>query len=396
MRKQVILLLVLIVFCALPILSIPIICIRGQQDISVTENRFLKRFPEFSLPSFISGKFQADLEEALGDQFITGERIKRIVLNAQNSIFTSEKKLIETIFPDTVRSYTEISSGFYHYSGDEHRIVEKPWVYAITPENLERAAIGFNSAENVRKYVFFIRNSRAQDFTLPEKDNNLAFNLIRSAYHADDWAQFSAVDYDEFCSLFYQTDHHWNYFGADRGYRQILSMLLPEESPLSPEEEWDFEVVFNGSYARLTGLLCADESFRAYSYSIPKLKTMLNGKNGQYGHRSVYEKNRVPDDELRNHYAYYYGGDYGEIRIDNGHSRGRNLLVIADSYSNPINLLLASHYDQTYIIDTRYYEKDISIPFEVNQYITDYDVDTMLMLGDIALFADTQEKGADD
>ena len=92
MRKQVILLLVLIVFCALPILSIPIICIRGQQDISVTENRFLKRFPEFSLPSFISGKFQADLEEALGDQFITGERIKRIVLNVQNSIFTSEKK----------------------------------------------------------------------------------------------------------------------------------------------------------------------------------------------------------------------------------------------------------------------------------------------------------------
>ena len=75
---------------------------------------------------------------------------------------------------------------------------------------------------------------------------------------------------------------------------------------------------------------------------------------------------------------------------------GRNLLLIADSYSNPINLLLASHYDQTYIIDLRYYEKDTGIPFDVNRYIADHDVDTMLMLGDIALFADAQEKEADD
>ena len=396
MRKQRILSLVLIVFCALPVLSLLIVCVRGQQDISLTENRSLKRFPEFSLSSFITGKFQSDLEEALGDQFVGGDSIKRIVLNTRNSISASERVLLESVFPDAAGSYTEISSGFYHYSGDEHRIVEKPWVQAITPGNLERAAADFNSAENVRKYIFFIRNSRAQDFTAPEEDNNLAFSLIRSAYHADDWAQFSAADYNEFCSLFYQTDHHWNYSGADKGYRQILSMLLPEEAPLSPEQEWNFEVVFNGSYARLTGLLCADEPFRAYSYPVPKLKTTLNGKNGQYGHRSVYEKNRVPDDELRNHYAYYYGGDYGEIRINNGYSRGRNLLLIADSYSNPINLLLASHYDQTYIIDLRYYEKDTGIPFDVNRYIADHDVDTMLMLGDIALFADAQEKEADD
>ena len=140
------------------------------------------------------------------------------------------------------------------------------------------------------------------------------------------------------------------------------------------------------------GNATADELFRAYSYPLPKMKTVLNGKNGQYGHRSVYEKDRYPTDELRNHYAYYYGGDYGEILIDNGSSRGRNLLLIADSYSNPINLLLASHFDRTCVIDLRYYEKDTGKPFDISGCISENRITDVLLLGDIAFFADAQEE----
>ena len=60
--------------------------------------------------------------------------------------------------------------------------------------------------------------------------------------------------------------------------------------------------------------------------------------------------------------------------------------MIADSYSNPINLLLAHHYHRTCIIDLRYYEQDLGHPFDVNEYIREHDIDTLLMLGDIVLF----------
>ena len=124
------------------------------------------------------------------------------------------------------------------------------------------------------------------------------------------------------------------------------------------------------------------------------MKLTLNCKRGQYGHQSLYEKNRYPVDELRNHYAYYYGGDFGEIIIENPKKDAGRLLVLADSYSNPLNLLLASHYSQTFIIDLRYYQRDMGQAFDLDQYIAEHQADTLLMLGDIALFADAQEEEA--
>lgn len=382
----------LIIGCALPVLLLWSVFITGEKDISRNENRTLARFPALNLSDFISGRFQDGLENALGDQYPLGDSVKTAVLDIQNHISAAESSLLKSLEPDSGFSYTEISQGFYHYADDEHRIVEKPWDGVMDASHLASAANLLEDAGNVRKFVFFVRNTRAQDFTASETENNTAFSLIRTTLRADAYDQLAAADYEEFCSLFYQTDHHWNCLGADRGYRQVLAMMCPDETPLSPDQEWSFNVVFNGSYARKTRLLCADEHFRVYSYPVPKMKTALNGKNGQYGHQSVYEKDRYPTDELRNHYAYYYGGDYGEIRIDSGRSGGRNLLMIADSYSNPINLLLASHFDRTCVIDLRYYEKDIGVPFDISRYISEHRITDVLLLGDIAFFADAQEE----
>ena len=382
----------LIIGCALPVLLLWSVFITGEKEISRNENRTLARFPALNLADFISGSFQDGLEKALGDQYPFGDEIKTAVLDIQNHISAAESSVLKALGPEAGSSYTEIAQGFYHFADDAHRIVEKPWSEVMDASRFSSAANLLDSAENVRKYVFFIRNSRAQDFTAPEAENDAAFSLVRSALRADAYGQLAAAGYEEFCELFYQTDHHWNHRGSDLGYRLVLAMMLPDETPLSPDREWTFNVVFDGSYARQTRLLCADELFRAYSYPLPKMKTVLNGKNGQYGHRSVYEKDRYPTDELRNHYAYYYGGDYGEILIDNGSSRGRNLLLIADSYSNPINLLLASHFDRTCVIDLRYYEKDTGKPFDISGCISENRITDVLLLGDIAFFADAQEE----
>ncbi len=385
----------LIVGCALPVLLLSVLFFRGEKDVSDRENRTLAHFPAFSLSAFASGEFQSGLESALGDQYPGGEEIKDAVLTAQNGISAWEGALLRAVFPVSAASYEEITPGYYHFAGDAHRIVEKPWPQGGDEAALSRQAEPFNELTGVKKYVYFIRNSRSQDFTKTDRENGGAYDRIRAAYHADGYACFSAEDYGAFCNLFYQTDHHWNHIGADRGYREILAMILPGEEPLGPDREWTFDAVFNGSYARQTKALCAEEKFAAYSYPVPKMKVTLSGKKGQYGHAALYEKNKFPTDELRNHYAYYYGGDYGEILIDNGHAKGRNLLLIADSYSNPINMLLASHFDQTCIIDLRYYRQDMGGELDWASYAAAHEIDTVLMLGDIALYAGAWKEGAE-
>ena len=61
--------------CALPILLMLIVPFRGQLTVSDAENRSLAQFPALTLEGFISGDFQQQLEDALGDQYPFGEEI---------------------------------------------------------------------------------------------------------------------------------------------------------------------------------------------------------------------------------------------------------------------------------------------------------------------------------
>lgn len=385
----------LIVGCALPILLTLIVPFRGQLSVSDAENRSLAQFPALTLEGFLSGDFQRQLEDALGDQYPFGEDLKAGLISLQDRIYQGESKVLHALFPSAAETYTEIANGYYHFGGDESRIVEKAWPKEkYGPAVAERAA--FYAEAEAPVYLYFIRNSRAHDFTLSDAENTAVYQAILDAYQPEAAACFSASDYDEYASLFYAADHHWNHVGADRGYREIIRLLLGEsEETLPVKEEVSFLVAFNGSYARQSGRMIGDANFTVYTYDVKKAVTRLNGKNGVYGHQALYEKGRYPTDELRNHYAYYYGGDYGEIIIQTRQTEKQNLLIIADSYSNPINGLIASHFNNTHIIDLRYYERDLGTAFDLNAYIRGNEIDLVLLMGDITFYAGMQDGGAE-
>lgn len=385
--------LLLLAGCALPILLMLIVPFRGQNTVSESENRTLAQFPAFSLKAFLSGDFQDQLEDALGDQYPFSESLKTGLISLQDRIYQSESRALHALFPSVGRSYTEIANGYYHFGGDESRIVEMPWPAEKYQAGLQTAAARYAGVD-IPVYLYFIRNSRAQDFTLGDEANNAAYQAVCQAYPEQAAAAFTAPDYDTYGTLFYATDHHWNHRGADQGYREIICLLLGgEEDTIPVREEISFPVPFNGSYARQSGRMVGDDAFTVYTYDMKRLITRLNGKNGTYGHQALYEKGRYPTDELRNHYAYYYGGDYGEIVIQTRQQEKQNLLILADSYSNPINALIASHFNNTHILDLRYYERDMGKPLDLNQYIQENAIDLMLLLGDITFFAGMQDGG---
>ena len=62
------------------------------------------------------------------------------------------------------------------------------------------------------------------------------------------------------------------------------------------------------------------------------------------------------------------------------------LLLVASSYSNPINGLLASHFDRTYVIDPRYYAEWAGKEFDLEAYAAEKEITDLLLLGDIDFF----------
>ena len=386
-------LVLLLAGCALPILLMLIVPFRGQLSVSEAENRTLAQFPALTLEGFLTGEFQQQLEDALGDQYPFGENIKAGLIGAEDALYQAESKALHALFPAAAMSYAEIANGYYHFGGDESRIVEKSW-----PEEKYAAALQQQSSLyadlGAPVYLYFVRNSRAHDFMQDAAANDAVYQAIVKAYQPVASACFAAADYDEYATFFYATDHHWNHRGADKGYRDIIRLMLGEDEATVPvQEEVSFPVPFNGSYARQSGRMMGDSAFTVYTYDLKKIITRLNGKNGTYGHQSLYEKGRYPTDELRNHYAYYYGGDYGEIVLDTRQTDKENLLIVADSYSNPINNLIASHFGRTHILDLRYYERDMGKPLDLKAYIQENDISRVLLLGDITFFAGMQDGG---
>lgn len=101
---------------------------------------------------------------------------------------------------------------------------------------IQAQAVRFQNLE-VPVYLYFIRNSRSHDFMKDDAQNNAAYQAILDAYQPRQAACFSASDYEEYGTLFYATDHHWNHRGADQGYRDIIRLLLGEEEETLPVKE---------------------------------------------------------------------------------------------------------------------------------------------------------------
>ena len=357
----------------------------GQKELSETENRTLAKLPAFSSASFISGTYQDDLEKAVGDQLLFSEEVRSFIKGVESSVLAAEQDLLCRINPSLRGGYTQIAEGYYAYQGDEHRIVEKPQDDESRVADAAAFAEPFNRLEGVKRYLYFINNSRSMDFDHPEDDEKV-FSQIRSCFTLDGASCFTSESYEDYCRWFYQTDHHWNDQGFYRGYREILSLLKPEDPCLGPGERLETDAVFNGSYARVTKSLRADEHFVVRSFDLPKYTVTLNGKRGTYGRLKAYLSGRFPSEPLTNHYANCYGGDYGEIVYDFGTEGKGSLLLVASSYSNPINALIASHFDRTYVIDPRYYEDYAGQPFDPSAYVKEHGIDTVLLLGDVKLF----------
>ena len=388
-RKRILPVLMLLLF-VLPMLLTAAIPLFGQSDFSVGENRAKTLFPRLSWKSFLSGTFQDQLEEALTDQWPASESVKAWDLDQQNRILAMQQELLYAAAPELRSSYRPIAAGYYHYADDEHTIVEKPKEYDT--EGLRKLAENVRGSENVRLLLYFIENSRSVNFDLPDPEHGL-YHTILDTIMPDDAELFAVPDYETYRELFYETDHHWNYKGSDLGYRAIYRLLHgTEDGMIPPGEVITTDAVFQGSYARQTHDLCSDEVFVFQTYDLPAYTTLINGKRKQYGNQKIYEKGKYPSEPLSNHYANCYGGDYGQIEYDFGTEGKGRLLLIASSYSNPINALIAAGYDHTFVIDLRYYADFAGKAFDTASFCRENDIDTVLLLGDVNLFFDEEAK----
>ncbi len=185
---------------------------------------------------------------------------------------------------------------------------------------------------------------------------------------------------DEYEQLFFHSDHHWNIRGAWKAYEGIYNMIAPGYPGISPKLALKGFVAipgvkFCGSYARLSLYPCQGEPFEYADVDLPTYVTKINGKKGTYGNRAAYLAGQFKT-KL---YTYHHGAFFGSVKpIVEYHfdtQTDRNLLLIGSSFTHAIQIYVAAHYKNAYVVDLRVYED-----FSFDEFVKKNQIDDVICL----------------
>ena len=281
-------------------------------------------------------------------------------------------------------------SGLYRLAGTNW-LIESPEHDRVEGET-QRQAEGYrafaerNGVEEV--YVYLINSSRSVNLDDPQAETPL-WKLLQECY-PDCTLDYLKIDsVDAYCNYFYKTDHHWNYKGSYEGYKAIIRMMLGEDEPLmQPEETVEFPFVFNGSFNKKLNRTDSDEKFTVYRFEYPEMDITVNrGWAKAYGRAKLYFAGKANSENgFTNHYGQFYGGENGLIEFSTGRPEKESIMIISNSFSNPVDMLIASHFNNTAVVDPRFFDEEIGAEVSMDALIRTYGITKILLIGDPTFF----------
>lgn len=252
---------------------------------------------------------------------------------------------------------------------------------------------GYSRGENYAKSLNEIKN-RVGDkvnvfslvapthgsFYLPEKYKN---------YMASEWDNIEYINehldgvipVDAYTALskhvdehiYLSTDHHWAPLGAFYAAEEFAKTALTDFAPMS-----DYEVqsrdgyvgTFDGYSDHDKRILDNPETFTIYipqnNYSTEHYNSDMT--NGQQSY--LFDNLQAVD--LWNCYLVYHVDDGGITHVTTDKKNNRKLLVVKDSYANPLVPCLTNSFEEIWAVDMRTFQLSIS------QFVKDHGITDVL------------------
>jgi hypothetical protein len=391
--------------------------------------------------------FQSSLESGMSDQWPVSEPLKTLHATAGRGWLGLTGGWLRNLVPKTVPSdanatiVASLHEPVVPVGGNVFALGSDPMVPMVVAEadpdrarGAMRETAGALAAlsrtiPETPLHAFYIETSIDMDF--------LGGAVTHEFLHAFQGALPDTISTDaltlqssaDLRTLFYRTDHHWNAAGQKLGYERLLSALSSGKgTPMVPVPTTVVTLPalpFSGSRARAANDFSRTEPFDLLTFNLPAHEVLIDGAPGQYGNREQYEQvaagkapvgssdetvgasnetvgasnetmgvsdktvagTTIGTDPGFNHYGHCNGQDYAEVvfRFPENSGMG-HLLVLSESYANPLKPLIASHYETTRFVDLRFYESLYHKPFNLAAYVGEHDIDQVLVMGSHAYF----------
>lgn len=352
------------------------------KDINFYENRYAEKVAPFSLSGWLDGSFQTQMDAALSDQVNLAQTYKKIYNRLSfRALWSALKPLADSMG----RRYVHFQ-GHMLYGTDTlvYGTSHLPWIQGALDARIEHYNKVFTAYPDTEFYVYYIEKDTDINFETGEKAG--VYEYLRDGLELpqDRMARFRTDSFADFSKYFYATDHHWNLDGSYKAYGELLELLGVDEPALEPLEQIEVGT-FSGSKGKGAGLEDFTEPFRAYRFAYPPMKISVLGESvNDYGNQEAFFNGTAWGINLD--YGNFYGGDAPELCFSTDREERDNLLVIGESFDNAVLKLLASHFNNTYSIDLRYYEHFAGKPFAFSAYLAEHGISKVLLIGNVDYF----------
>ena len=309
----------------------------------------------------------------------------------QPSIEPNTKAAVEPVVPENATAdggkYYSVGGGLYKYG---EYVVQGVVNLKANQGRFDTYVNRYNDliAEypDINFYAYYIERDSDQNYATGRRSGvaeylKSAFNLPSSNFGVQE-----VLDFDTYKEYNYKSDHHWAYKGSYNGYKDMLSMLKPNEMPLEILGEYKIGT-YKGSFTKTDATANVKDDFYAYELPFPEMQVKFNNKAVKdYGSQSTYiSKAKDGNESQKPTYGSFFGNDVGFIDIYNPSGTG-SLLIFGNSYDNAIVKPLASHYEHTYCIDLRYYKSSMGSAFSFSKFTSEHQVDDVIAVGNAYYF----------
>lgn len=341
--------------------------------INYAENRTANQLPAFHFADFMNKTFQDQYENAIADQLPLSSKMKKAEKTAE---------LITKLwyFQSDSAKLHKVNSGLLY---KDSYLIYTPREFSKIKENLDKKIKNLNEAidrlPEVTFYLYYIEKDTDIDFHNDHKLQAYEYIIekLNNRFHTK---KFEINSLDDFKTYFYQYDHHWNHKGSYKAYQEIVNWMSDEEA-IKKSDEICMNTSFSGSKAAdIGGTALLKEQLCAYRFDLKAHDIMINQKQAErYGNYADY----FNQGKANGSYSDFYGGDAGLLAFDYHQENKDNVLMIGESYDNAINELLASHFNHTYNVDLRNYERENNHVFDLYAFVKEHDINRILLIGNI-------------
>lgn len=336
-----------------------------DREYSEAENRMLAQRPEFSLERLLNGKYMADMEAYVADQF-----------------FIRDKWINLKVLEDLALGKRE-SNGVYIGKKDYLMEIPSSPDQKALDRNLDAIRSFSLAQQDIHTVMALVPNSAfIYDHLVPkyapvrDQSEDIAYvqAKVGDALSYVDLTEVMRAHKEE--AIYYKTDHHWTSLGAKYAFEALCGSLGIDE----PTENYEIYPVTHNFQGTLTSKSGYDKGKDTIEIYIPQgvnNECVVNFADDQKKSASVYQSEAL---QTKDKYEVFFGGNQSRIDISMPVEQKKNLLIFKDSYANCFIPFLIPYYRNITVIDPRYYYDD------VGKLISDNGITDILFLYNVNTF----------